>query len=116
MSNILALSAKPFKERYADTKTLGRKDLAREVAAKLGLTLDQADRAITAFLESMTEAWTNGKRVEIRGLANFSPHHRGVRKAYIPPTNSYSDVPARWTVKFKISKLVQQMLDETLGK
>ena len=50
------------------------------------LSFNDVDLAVTAILENMTNALSNGERIEIRGFGSFSIHYRPPRIGRNPKT------------------------------
>jgi len=51
---------------------MNKSELVRELSVKSRLPLEQAERAVTSFCDSMTLALRDGRRVELRGFGSFS--------------------------------------------
>jgi len=74
------------------------------VAAKSGLSKKDANEAVTAVLDTITEALTSGKTVSFIGFGSFSTVERAAREARVPLTGKTVQIPARKAVKFKVGK------------
>jgi len=74
------------------------------VAAKSGLSKKDANEALTAVLDTITEALTSGKTVSFIGFGSFSTVERAAREARVPLTGKTVQIPARKAVKFKVGK------------
>lgn len=74
------------------------------VAAKSGLSKKDANEAVSAVLETITEALKDGKTVSFIGFGSFSTVERAAREARVPLTGKVVTIPARKAVKFKVGK------------
>lgn len=76
-------------------------DLTNEIAAKAGLTKVQAKAALDATLESISQALTNGDKVQLIGFGTFAVVEKPERKGRNPRTKEEITIAARKVVKFK---------------
>jgi len=74
------------------------------VAEKAGLSKKDANEALNAILETITEALKDGKTVSFIGFGSFSTVERAAREARVPLTGKTVQIPARKAVKFKVGK------------
>ena len=51
---------------------MNKSELVREISVKAKLPMEQAERAVSSFFDSMTLALKKGGRVELRGFGSFS--------------------------------------------
>ncbi len=74
------------------------------VAEKSGLSKKDANEALNAILETITDALKEGKTVNFIGFGSFSTVDRAAREARVPLTGKTVKIPARKAVKFKVGK------------
>lgn len=74
------------------------------VAEKSGLSKKDANEALNAILDTITEALKDGKTVSFIGFGSFSTVEREAREARVPLTGKTVKIPARKAVKFKVGK------------
>jgi DNA-binding protein HU-beta len=74
------------------------------VAKKAGLKKKDANKALNAILETITDALRNGKTVNFIGFGSFSTVRRAAREARVPLTGKVVKIPERNAVKFKVGK------------
>ncbi len=74
------------------------------VAEKSGLSKKDANEALNAILETITEALKEGKTVSFIGFGSFSTVQREAREARVPLTGKTVKIPARKAVRFKVGK------------
>lgn len=63
-----------------------------------------AEFAVKAMLQQMSDALASGERIEIRGFGSFSLHSRPARIGRNPKTGEIVAVPARHVPHFKPGK------------
>jgi len=74
------------------------------VANKAGLSKKDANEALNAILDTITEALKEGKTVNFIGFGSFTTVERAAREARVPLTGKSVKIPARKAVKFKVGK------------
>jgi len=74
------------------------------VAEKSGLSKKDANEALNAILDTITEALKEGQTVSFIGFGSFSTVEREAREARVPLTGKTVKIPARKAVKFKVGK------------
>jgi len=77
------------------------------VADKSGLSKKDANEALNAILETITEVLKNGKTVSFIGFGSFSTVKRAAREARVPLTGKTVKIPERNAVKFKVGKTLK---------
>ncbi len=82
-------------------------ELAAIVAEKAGLTKKDADAAITAVIEGITEALVNGDKVQFVGFGTFEVRERGARTGLNPRTKETIEIPACKQPAFKAGKALK---------
>jgi DNA-binding protein HU-beta len=76
-------------------------ELVQKIHAKSGLaTKTQAEAALDALVETLTEAMTEGDSVTFTGFGSFKVTERAARKGRNPRTGKEIDIPAGKAVKF----------------
>jgi integration host factor subunit beta len=69
-------------------------------------------QAVDIILEEISQALTEGRRVEIRGFGSFSVRMRKPRTTKNPKTGKIMNIPARKTLHFTMSKSLKEVLIE----
>lgn len=82
-------------------------ELAAIVAEKAGLTKKDADAAITAVIEGITEALVKGDKVQFVGFGTFEVRERGARTGLNPRTKETIEIPACKQPAFKAGKALK---------
>ncbi|OGQ99288.1 MAG: integration host factor subunit beta [Deltaproteobacteria bacterium RIFOXYD12_FULL_57_12] len=93
-----------------------KRDLINEVTENLeGYLKKDIDQAVEIILETMADALTQGRRVEIRGFGSFAVRERKARKTKNPKTGKIMNIPPRKTLHFTMSKSLKDALVKAGG-
>jgi DNA-binding protein HU-beta len=79
-------------------------ELVTAIAKGAGITKKQADAALKAAVESVSNALKKGERVAIPGFGIFGVRERAARKGRNPRTGAVINIPARKVVVFRPAK------------
>jgi len=79
-------------------------ELVTAIAKGAGITKKQADAALKAAVEAVSNALKKGERVAIPGFGIFSVRERASRKGRNPRTGDVINIPARKVVVFRPAK------------
>jgi nucleoid DNA-binding protein len=79
---------------------VNKDELARDVAAKSGLEVGQAKRALEATLSSIEEQMGEGNEVRLTGFGKFSVSERSARTGRNPRTGETMQIAAKSVPKF----------------
>ncbi|MCL2109023.1 MAG: HU family DNA-binding protein [Oscillospiraceae bacterium] len=82
-------------------------DLITSVAQKAEITKKDADAAVTAFIDSITEALKNGDKVQLVGFGSFEVRTRAAREGVNPQTQKKIKIPASKVPAFKAGKALK---------
>ena len=75
------------------------------------LSINDVEMAVKAILENMTNALSNGKRIEIRGFGSFSIHYRSPRIGRNPRTGEPVSIPAKHVLYYKPGKELRERVN-----
>ncbi len=88
-----------------------KRDLVDAVSAKMdGYLKKDVGQAIDIMLDSIADALTEERRVEIRGFGSFSIRQRKARSTKNPRTGKIMNIPPRKTIHFTMSKSLKEPL------
>ena len=82
-------------------------ELTAIVAEKAGLTKKDADAAISAVVDAITEALVNGDKVQFVGFGTFEVRERGARTGKNPRTGEVIEIAACKQPAFKAGKALK---------
>ena len=83
-------------------------ELVSAVASSAEMTKVDADKAVTAVLESIRDALVKGEKVSFTGFGTFEVRRREERKGRNPATGAELVIPAKNTVAFKAGKTLKE--------
>lgn len=85
-------------------------ELINEVANKTGLTKKDAEKAVSAVLESITDAMSMGDKVQLVGFGTFEVRDRAAREGKNPATGETISIPATKVPAFKAGKALKDAI------
>jgi integration host factor subunit beta len=89
-----------------------RSDIVQALADKFGqLTHKDAEYAVKAILDSMSDALAKGHRIEIRGFGSFSINRRPPRLGRNPRSGESVEIPEKRVPHFKPGKALREAVD-----
>jgi integration host factor subunit beta len=90
--------------------TTTKKELVNRIAEKTGQTKVIAKEIIQMFLDEIIRELGEGNRLEFREFGVFEIRERAARRAQNPRTLQKVNVPAKRVVKFKVGRLMRQLV------
>jgi len=78
------------------------------------LSVKDVELAVKAMLDQMTEALSQGDRIEIRGFGSFSLHYRAPRIGRNPKTGESVELDAKHVPHFKPGKELREQVNSSL--
>ena len=91
-------------------------ELISSVAEQAGLKKVEAEKAVAAFIASVTAALKSGDKLSLVGFGTFSTAKRAARKGQNPQTGKKIDIPAATIPKFKPGKTLKEAVNVTPKK
>lgn len=87
-----------------------KKDLVDRISDNLAIHKQDVTIAVDIILDSMAEALSEGRRIELRGFGSFSTRNRKARQTKNPRTGVMMDIGKRKTIHFTMSKSLKEAL------
>ncbi len=84
-----------------------KSELVAAVAAKAELSKKDAEKALTAVIDAMTEALVAGEKVQLVGFGTFEAREREARTAKNPRTGETVEVAASRVPAFKAGQALK---------
>ena len=81
-----------------------KSELIAIIAEKAELKKVDAEKALNAFVEAVTDALAEGDKISIVGFGNFETKTRAARKGKNPQTGAEIEIPASTVPTFKAGK------------
>ena len=89
-----------------------KNDLVSAIAEKGGYTKKEAEQALAAVTETITEALVKGEKVQIVGFGTFEVRSRSARQGRDPRTNQPITIAASKSPAFKAGKAFKEAVDK----
>ena len=86
---------------------MNKTELIAEVANKAGLSRKDAEKALGAVVETITEAVVKGDKVQLVGFGGFETKAREARMGRNPKTKESIEIPASVVPVFKAGKALK---------
>ena len=87
---------------------MNKTELIAEVANKAGLSRKDAEKALGAVVETITEAVVKGDKVQLVGFGGFETKKREARMGRNPKTKEAIEIPATTIPVFKAGKALKE--------
>lgn len=88
--------------------------IERLIDAHPQLSIKDVELAVKTMLDHMTEALSEGDRIEIRGFGSFSLHYRAPRIGRNPKTGDSVPLPEKFVPHFKPGKELRDQVNQSL--
>lgn len=83
-------------------------DLINAVAAKAELSKKDAEKAVSAFVEAVTDGLSSGEKIQLVGFGTFEVRDRAAREGLNPATKEKIHIPATKVPAFKAGKALKE--------
>ncbi len=90
---------------------MNKTELIAAVAEKAELSKKDAEKAIKAFTDVVSEELVNGGKIQLVGFGTFEVAERGEREGRNPKTGETMMISASRTPKFKAGKALKDMVN-----
>ena len=90
---------------------MNKTELIDSMAAKTGLTKKNAEAALNAFVETVSEELTKGEKVSLVGFGTFEVSERAEREGRHPQTGETMKIAASKAPKFKAGKALKDQVN-----
>lgn len=91
---------------------MNKTELIAEVANKADLSRKDAEKALGAVVETITEAVVKGDKVQLVGFGSFETKQREARTGRNPKTKETIEIPATRVPVFKAGKALKDAVAE----
>ncbi len=89
---------------------MNKAELIEQISTKSGLTKADSERALNAFIESVTMSVKEDVKVTIAGLGTFERVSRAARTGINPQTKEKIQIAAKNAPKFKPAKAFKELV------
>ena len=87
---------------------MNKGELVDKIAQKATVTKKQADAVLTAAIETIMEAVSEGDKVTLVGFGSFERRHRKAREGRNPKTGDKMNIPETEVPAFSAGKLFKE--------
>ncbi|ARU57504.1 MAG: integration host factor subunit beta [Pseudomonadales bacterium] len=92
-----------------------KSELVEIIASKQAqLNIKDVELAVKTIIEHMSQALSQGDRIEIRGFGSFSLHYRAPRTGRNPKTGDAVQLTAKHVPHFKPGKELREQVNNSL--
>ena len=88
---------------------MNKKELIAAIAEKAGLAKKDAEKALNAFVETVSGALKEGKKIQLVGFGTFESRKRAAREAKNPRTGETVAIPETTVPGFKAGKALKDI-------
>ena len=90
---------------------MNKSELIEVIAQKTGMTKKRAEDVVNLVFDSMTDALSQGERIEIRGFGSFVNRSYGAYTGRNPRTSESIQVKPKRLPFFKVGKELKERVD-----
>ena len=87
-----------------------RQELISAIAAKAGTTKKDAETALSAVLDSISDGLSEGKKIQLIGFGTFEVRERAAREGVNPQTKEKIQIAASKIPAFKPGKALKDVV------
>ena len=85
-------------------------ELINAVAEKSELTKKDADKAVSAVIDTITESLAKGEKIQLVGFGTFEVRERAAKEGINPATKEKMNIPAKKVPAFKAGKALKDVV------
>ncbi|MDR1766752.1 MAG: HU family DNA-binding protein [Lachnospiraceae bacterium] len=90
---------------------MNKTELIAAVAEKAAIPKKEAEKAVKAFTDTVSEELAKGEKIQLVGFGTFEVTERAARECRNPRTNELVKVPATKAPKFKAGKALKDLVN-----
>ena len=91
---------------------MNKTELIAAMAEQAGLSKKDAEKALKAFTDVVTEELKKGEKIQVVGFGTFEVSERAAREGRNPQTGEAMTIEASKTPKFKAGKALKDSINE----
>lgn len=91
---------------------MNKTELVASVAEKAGMTKKDAEKAVSAVLDSVQQALANNDKVQLIGFGTFETRERAARTGRNPQTGKEINIAASKSPVFKAGKALKDAINK----
>ena len=86
-------------------------ELINAVAEKAELTKKDADKAVSAVIDTITESLAKGEKIQLVGFGTFEVRERAAKEGINPATKEKMNIPAKKVPAFKAGRSLKDLVN-----
>lgn len=90
---------------------MNKTELIAAIAEKSGLSKKDAEKALSATLDTITVTLAQGDKIQLVGFGTFETKHREARTGRNPANGEAVEIPAARLPQFKAGKVLKDAVD-----
>ena len=90
---------------------MNKTELIAAVAEKAEISKKDAEKAVKAFTDVVSEELSKGEKIQLAGFGTFEVSERPAREGRNPRTGETMTIAATKTPKFKVGKALKDMVN-----
>ncbi len=90
---------------------MNKTELVAAMAEQTNLSKKDAEAALKAFVDVVSEEFKKGEKVQLVGFGTFEVSERAAREGRNPQTGETMEIKASKTPKFKAGKALKDMMN-----
>lgn len=90
---------------------MNKAELIAAVSEKAELSKKDAEKAVKALTDVISEELVKGEKIQLVGFGTFEVSERAAREGRNPKTGEVMNIPASKTPKFKAGKALKDMVN-----
>ena len=90
---------------------MNKTELVAAIAEQTQLSRKDAEAALKAFIDVVSEELKKGEKVQLVGFGSFEVRERAARTGRNPQTGAEMEIPASKAPKFKAGKALKDMVN-----
>ena len=91
---------------------MNKTELVAAIAEKSELSKKDSEKALKAFIDTVTEELKKGEKIQLVGFGTFEVQHRAAREGRNPLTKETIQIAASNAPKFKAGKALKDAVNE----
>lgn len=91
---------------------MNKAELVTAISEKTELSKKDAEKALKAFVDVVTEELTKGEKIQLVGFGTFEVSERAAREGRNPQTGETMKIAASKAPKFKAGKALKDLINQ----
>ena len=91
---------------------MNKTELVAAIAEKAELSKKDSEKALKAFIDTVTDELKKGEKIQLVGFGTFEVQHRAAREGRNPLTKETIKIAASKAPKFKAGKALKDAVNE----